>query len=337
MKKKKLQGYHYLLLSSALLASGNCFGHVRWFVEKSTTSESFSLDVLSALIVFGASLFCLACYAVNRYFAETSIVHRPLSIKGMEWSILKACLSIMLIGNIVSDIFIAPNLIDIEFNESYGLVAQAALVVALAFGETIFAAVLAVVLMILLYVFGFALAIDYAVEFIAVAISFAMIGYYSHWHSGKVDKEVLFKNAGVILRIGVGLQLIVLAVHNKLIDPNLALGFLAQYPEFNLMTLIGITQYTDLHFVLSGGMAELAFGLMLTFNIASRLVSCCVFGCFFLTSIVLGLHELLGHIPILACLVVMIVNGGAKLSFSFNLKDILAGFKAPSANVTSKA
>ena len=116
-----------------------------------------------------------------------------------------------------------------------------------------------------------------------------------------------------------GLQLVVLAVHNKLLNPDLGLSFLQLHPEFNFMQLLGISAFEGIHFVLAAGLAETSFGVLLIFNIATRFVATCVLGIFTLTSIVMGLHELLGHLPVLAAMFVVWLNGNASAEFNIKL------------------
>ena len=111
-----------------------------------------------------------------------------------------------------------------------------------------------------------------------------------------------------MVRVGTGLTLVVLAIHAKLLNPSLALSFLDAY-DLNFMKLLGFTSFTNLHFALAAGVAELTFGLLLISGIATRFVTG-VLGLFFLsTTVVFGPMEVLGHLPLFAIVILLILRG----------------------------
>jgi len=294
----------------------HCWAHVRWFVQDVPRDNiAFPIDIVSILLVLGVLLYCSFCiFLKQQKNTESSvyrILHGRITIAGIEWNLLKASLAVMLVGNIMTNIFIAPNLVGV-ISPNFAIFLQATLIVLLVLDEVIFGLSLALLMLSVTLLFGVELAIDYIFEFIVFAIYFVILGLSKNWL--KLDQHILNSSpvnttAVSILRVGMGLQLMVLAIHNKLLNPGLTLAFLAEYPHFNFVKFIGIEAFTHIHFVLAAGLAELSFGLMLVANIATRFVATCVMFFFTLTSIILGPHELLGHSPVLASMLIIWLQG----------------------------
>lgn len=112
-----------------------------------------------------------------------------------------------------------------------------------------------------------------------------------------------------IIRTALGLQLIVLATHNKLLNPGLSLAFVEQNSFINFMPSLGLTDFTNLHFVFAAGIAELTFGLLLVTNVATRVTSAVVMTAFIIPVFLFGPEEIFGHLPILGVLAILFVRG----------------------------
>jgi uncharacterized membrane protein YphA (DoxX/SURF4 family) len=117
-----------------------------------------------------------------------------------------------------------------------------------------------------------------------------------------------------LLRIALGLQFVVLALHEKLINPALALAFVEQHSFVNFMPLFGFEGFTNLHFVFGAGLAELALGFLMAANVAARLACGVLAAIFLATGLMFGPHELVGHLPILGALLLVMVRGSAKVA-----------------------
>lgn len=111
--------------------------------------------------------------------------------------------------------------------------------------------------------------------------------------------------APMLLSIGAGVSIAVLAFTEKLLDPALAMAFLKTHPTFNVAHLIGLTWFTDERFILAAGAVELTIGLALISGILPRLVILAMFVPFNLTIPFLPPTELLGHLPIFAVMYVL--------------------------------
>lgn len=290
--------------------------HVRWFSEFDATRKAqFTLDLISIALVLGTLGYWLLCisieYASRKSATASKLIAQKFTFGAFDWDLLKSSIAVMMIGNIVSNTFIAPNLATEVIGNDLCILIQAAIIVCLSINELFLAASLLVALVSIFSLYGFSLSIDYAAEFLALAIVFAIIGL-NKLKADKVPKRlkpyITSSNAARVLRVGFGLQLAILAIHNKFMNPVLGLDFLALYPYFNFIKVLGFAHFKDIHFVLSAGLAELSFGLLLILNIATRFVSLCAIFCFTVTSIVLGIHELVGHTPILVGLFIIFLH-----------------------------
>jgi hypothetical protein len=110
------------------------------------------------------------------------------------------------------------------------------------------------------------------------------------------------------LRVGAGLALIVVAFAEKLANPEMALDFLRSHPDFNVAQLVGLPM-GDLEFARAAGAVEVLFGLLL---ISGALPQVCVLLAgipFNATLWFFGTDELLGHLPVYAAMLVLLVFG----------------------------
>lgn len=304
--------------------------HVKWFVDNSITTENnvFKADMISFLLLLGAALYIgIAAYVEYYRNSNTkiySLLYKPL-FRPNNLELLKAGVIIFLLGNIIQNHFIAPNL---KMANSFFLLeqfSQAALIILIVFFEIIFCISLILVGLLLFYIFGFSSSIDYLFELIGIslAVFFFHKKETAQHPNGEIDtNRDKYNNVGIaILRISFGLQLCALAAQDKLINPSLSLGFLSDYPYFNFMNLIGIESFTNAHFVLAAGLAEFSMGLLLVFNLFQRLGALTALFFFSLTSIILGPSELIGHIPVIIVLLIIINNPSKSLQLKFAFKS----------------
>lgn len=123
------------------------------------------------------------------------------------------------------------------------------------------------------------------------------------------DREAL---AITVLRSLFGLQLIVLAAHDKLLQPGVSLAFVDKYSFVNVPALLGYSQFTNMHFVFGAGLAEITFGMLLLANVAVRGTCVLLLGLFTTTGIAFGIEETVGHLPIIAMLVLLMMSGSPR-------------------------
>jgi uncharacterized membrane protein YphA (DoxX/SURF4 family) len=121
-----------------------------------------------------------------------------------------------------------------------------------------------------------------------------------------------------LLRVGTGLNLIVLGFSEKIFATDLTQSFLTQY-HWNFMQNIGFTWFTDYWFAFAAGLGEITFGLFFLLGLITRTTTIALAVFLVTTLILLGPVELVGHLPHFSIALVLVVLGsGARLKL---LKD----------------
>jgi hypothetical protein len=110
------------------------------------------------------------------------------------------------------------------------------------------------------------------------------------------------------LRVGAGLALIVVAFAEKLANPELALAFLRDHPDLNVAQAIGLS-WTDLQFIRAAGAIEVLFGLLLISGALPQAIVVIAGIPFNASLYFFGVNELLGHLPVYAAMLVLLVYG----------------------------
>ena len=116
-----------------------------------------------------------------------------------------------------------------------------------------------------------------------------------------------------LLQLLLGIQLLVLAIHNKLLDPGLALVF------------IDNNEFTNVHFVFSAGIAEAVFGVLLIANISQRFVISVGLNIFYDS----GVNGLVGHLPIFGIAAVLWLHPQKNLFFERRVVAKLSPIESP--------
>jgi hypothetical protein len=110
------------------------------------------------------------------------------------------------------------------------------------------------------------------------------------------------------LRVFVGVALIVLALTEKLVNPELALQFLDRYPVLNVFDAVGLP-ISDLAFVRFAGAVEILFGLLLISGAMPQVTVILAGIPFNATMFFFGYSELIGHLPVYGAMLVLLVFG----------------------------
>ena len=302
------------------------FAHVKWFVtsEGVHAHSHFQTDAVSFALLGGFSFFLFCCRWLDGKASNRGAIHSFLySSSGnshIAWVALKFAVAVLFIANIMQNNFIAPNFVAAPTHVQIAL--QGVLLITLILHVDLFVALLLCFALLSLTIYPVDSAIDYAIELLALAVA---IYFVNPVRSRKLYKlqlgSLFFSEVGsqlglMVLRFGLGLQLIILTLHDKFFHPGLALEFLSMHPEFNFLHLFGFSHFSDLHFVLAAGLAELAFGIVLVTNMAARVGLICILFFFTTTGIILNFEELVGHIPIIIAALVLFLFPHPK-SFNF--------------------
>jgi uncharacterized membrane protein YphA (DoxX/SURF4 family) len=312
-------------IALASLISNVGYAHLKWFEGRvaDLPEQTFALDGTSIAVIIGAVLFCVLAILIQRSRLTARAEKRFLSgirfPEEVDWRIIAFLSGIMLIGNAVMKVFLAPNL---HFNnDNFILLGQLAQgLVGLMLLANLTYAVPGILILVAAVFAAFTVPLlpllDYVFEFGALAIALILIGPKLSGSDRRCfqrvckteDVERHFSSALPVLRIGVGLTLITLALHNKFLNPTLTVAVVSEY-ELNFMHVFG---FTDVHFAFSAAVTELTFGLLILAGVATRTVVATLSVFFILTLIVFGPVELLGHLPLLGVALLLVLRGSGK-------------------------
>jgi hypothetical protein len=110
------------------------------------------------------------------------------------------------------------------------------------------------------------------------------------------------------LRVAAGAALIIVAMYEKLLNPQLALDLLEEYPNLQVADQLGLG-VSDLDFVRFAGSVEVLFGLLLISGALPQAIVVIAGVPFNATLWFFGTNELLGHLPIYGAMLAILVFG----------------------------
>ena len=110
------------------------------------------------------------------------------------------------------------------------------------------------------------------------------------------------------LKVLAGSALIVVAFSEKLANPDLGLAFLADHPNLNVAREIGLG-WSDLEFLRVAGAIEVLFGLLLISGALPQAIVLIAGIPFNATLWFFGTNELIGHLPVYATMLILLVYG----------------------------
>ena len=123
------------------------------------------------------------------------------------------------------------------------------------------------------------------------------------------DRDLgLLANGILVLRVAAGLALILVALYEKLLNPQLALDFLAEHQNLQVANQIGLGM-SDLDFVRVAGVIEVLFGLLLISGALPQVIVLIAGIPFNATLWFFGINELVGHLPIYGAMLAVLVFG----------------------------
>lgn len=283
------------------------WAHVRWFVNSSEyTDATLPVDVLFASILTFVLGFCFIASIITRRGLLGPVTSNPVMTGSFFfWRILTVVMALFFILNVVLGEFIAPNLQLNTGQEMIGIILQVAVATVMVFSVTISGMVILLIAIVSSLLLPFSAAVDYLPELLGIGSALILIGPYissfdKQMFSGFVEQLGGRQRAVSVLRCMLGLQLLILGLHNKLMLPGLSLTFLDMYPYYNFFQLFGWESFTNHHFVWFVGLSEALLGLMLILGFANRLVVGLLATIFVITTYVAGPKDVLGHLPIFA-------------------------------------
>ncbi|MDQ3044933.1 MAG: hypothetical protein M3R06_07275 [Chloroflexota bacterium] len=304
------------------LVPGVVAAHPRWFTEKGPYWDPewqriFSLPVLLALL---SGAVVVGLLAWGERITGDPLWPRPPFLQRLE----PAAPAILGVQTAITMIFIASRLdlfvpnIELPHNALGVLIAGLTVVAAFAFITGVLTRIGAA-MVVALFFLGFFFADWYEVVeqllFVGIALYLVAVGrgvvradgVNEEDRSAMTDR--LLPHALMILRVSAGLTVLILAFTEKLINVDLGVAFLREYPEFNVARELGFTWFSDERFVYAAGIVEATAGIALISGYLTRVVILVIWLPFNLGIPFLPAEELIGHLPILSTMYVLLVRG----------------------------
>ncbi len=307
---------------------GQAQAHEKWFVKDPNSfplkwERIFDWPVLVAVLVAavatGTALFIDKQYRVWRRAKNPNLTNRLIGVEERRLRRLYAWLPLilaihtaipLLVNGIQLQLF-APNL-KLDANLFTGLLALAEVVIALSYiygAFTRYASYALIATFALGFIFLPPVFLAEHINFVGIAIFMLIVGRGPFSVDGLIGQHTrphpnLVKYALPALRWGTGLSIIWLAFTEKLLNPEVASAFLTQSINFNLGSQFGVS---DVLFVQLAGIVEFTMGVLLISGALPRLVILALWLPFNLTLPFLGAVELVGHLPVYATMLVLLV------------------------------
>lgn len=314
-----------LLTAPAALASAAAHAHVKWFVpldgstglpapDFSFTEPAVQLWLVTALLVVAASVW------LDRKLPAPPLPRRDLR------TLFDACLPVLLGLSLLlsweAGSVIAPHYQPDGAYAAVLLALELGAGLLLIFPPTTFAGGL-----VLFFLYG-GLLINYGPRDALEYFNVAGLAVYllCMFHPLSRMRAMLEPFALPLLRITTGIALVTLGFAEKLLNPGYAEEFLQTY-RWNFMYNLGADQYSDRLFVLSAGVMEVVFGVILILGTTTRLNIIAVSG-FMLSSNITFLFqghlreavtEIIGHLPLIATALLFVFFGSGERLRTGNL------------------
>jgi uncharacterized membrane protein YphA (DoxX/SURF4 family) len=295
--------------------------HERWFTPDGPYwdpdwSRLFSLPVLLALV--SASIVVVGLALLQR-IVDDPLWPRPPVFQRLETAapaILGVQAAITIIYMATQLELFVPN-IDLPENALGVLLAGIAITASFSFITGVLTRVGAGVILglfLLAFIFGTWYEAMEQVIYIGIALYLVAVGRgvprYDHEDEDRSAlTERLRPVALPILRVAAGLSVLIVGFTEKLVAPGLGVAFLQEYPRFNVARELGFSWFTDERFVYAAGIAEVTAGIALISGYLTRVVILALWIPFNLGIPFLPPTELIGHLPILATMYILLVQG----------------------------
>ncbi len=303
------------LLGVALVYPACAHAHVRWFVDSASPDTAvFQPYALSEPAVLAWILIAMALIG-TAVFLDTklpimAVPNTKLRHDVME--LMRVLTGMSLLLTAYEGSLIAPHLQAVGGFGLALLFVQAAVGILLLSNHFLHHAAILLLLMFLGMMVHFGIA--RSSEYINI-VGIALFILFNAFPDAQL-REQLKPYSVDVLRIFTGLSLIILGISEKLHPTALGNHFISEY-AWNFMPLLGFEWFDDRLFVLSAGVMEVVFGTILVLGVVTRLNILAVAVLMLTSNIVFllenrnaeALVELIGHLPIIATALVLLVLG----------------------------
>lgn len=317
----------FYILGFYLLSFNSASAHIKWFVDeeeviatKRGLNPFFNIESSEVWIWMGISLLVVLVYGlIDKFVKEpkglNNFANRNAKVINR---IAQVVLGIFLITvSFVWKIILVPS-IDIDSTLTLVLSLIQALV-GIMFVFNVYPRVASILL--ILFCFGVGIyggLITFLENLILVSLA---IYFFIKNSQTNINYPVWNKYSLLILRLGVGLSLIVLAFTEKLAYPELSLAFLETH-NWNFMQII-FPWFTNELFVLSVGFAEIIFGVLFVLGYMTRITTIliAIFFAFSVTTMLMqfGIWEV-EDLVVYSAAIVFLFFGGGEIKFKRLIK-----------------
>jgi hypothetical protein len=288
--------------------------HETWFVDEPPMDWSFAFEGATLAFLGLAVVVTLAVRLIAARFPGVDIPFLARMAPYMPFAI-RIHLAVSLVGLLSLGFYLSPNM-DLEADLVGLLLGAVMAVVAITMATGWHAREGAWLLVAAgplgMLEFGFSDVLQ-RVDMLGLAV-FVLLAGPGRWSAdfdlGRVREPSFQAQARAVLalRVLAGTALIVVAFVEKLANPDMALHFLAEYPHFNVAQEVGIGM-SDLEFTRVAGAIEVLFGLLLISGALPQAVVVIAGVPFNTTLYFFGNTELVGHLPVYATMLVLLVYG----------------------------
>lgn len=293
--------------------------HVKWFVnfEELTKGRVLEFTLTDPAVQIGLGfvlLVLLLLFFLNKKVKTPAWVSVLAARRGRKifW-LFKILIGLFLLVTAYENVLFAPIFIVDTLVEKIISVASVLTALLLIFDYRTW---LAGSLLLLIYfsggfLYGFIEMLEH-VHLLGVALFLLLLD----WRWGRPSFLGLWSVKSLdVLRVFTGIALIVLAWVEKLSYPILAEEFLKIHDWNFFDDFLGLTWLSDHYFVVFAGMIELMFGLIFILGWMVRLNTIALAMFFVSTAIVLGPHEVVGHLPVFAIAILFLLWGKPESGF----------------------
>lgn len=302
-----------------MFAAGDAAAHVRWFVDADASVETFepySLTDPEVLAWIGIAITLVSIsLMLDMRLPNVRVVDTKTRHDFIE--ILRVFTGMSMILTAYEGAVVAPHLVAFGSFGTVLLFAQIGIGILLIANRFVrHAAILIIILHLGLAIkFGFLAAFEYLIM-VAIAV-FLLIN-----NLATAELRERFKPYSVdLLRILTGISLITLGFSEKLVGAMMAESFLALY-QWNFMQALGLEFFTDRLFVLSAGVIEVVFGVILVLGTTTRLTVLAFSVVLFSSNVLFliqgeneaAMVEFIGHMPVIGvALILLLLGSGQRL------------------------
>lgn len=304
MNKRLFSALAASLVTGLLVAPTTAWAHVKWFVETDTpTADPYSISEPAVMIWTAAFILTLIVAWIIRGKLKVPQWLTQFGKKqkeGILW-VVHFLIALWLVINSFSGTLFIPTL---EINQGLepllwlqGI--TGVLIAARRYGR------LSALLLTVLYITAASMvgALNMMEHFFILGIAL--------WLVISDEKHPNNEWSTPVLRITAGISLIMLGFQEKLLDPTLGMVFLESH-NWNFMAALGMDWFTNRIFILSAGMTEVLFGVLYLSGLLTRITTIAFGVVLVATAVMLGIGELIGHLPIFALAIIFLVYGGGK-------------------------